>query len=536
MITPNCGGTFVPANSSDNNDANRTESLHNNGSAQADGHVDGNTDESTRPEEFHPLVWRCSPGGDFGPRPGAGEEKSDSIASCLPGHWRDLCQFCEARAGIPADLVALAMLGAQSGISVGHFVGTTAADPIPACLHLLVEAPSGSGKSRAHHVAIQPLHRIEEQTVEVARQHRLESVRPQELQLEARIRNLKWLLGCMPGYSDLACEIARLEDELRTVSKFTEESQRFLLDDATSQGRDQLISRADRNAIFLATPDGRPQIEALLSSKGKALQLESNAYLRGYSGDPLVANRVTKGLERRAPSAWMSVWLGIQTDLASNFLSSRNLRENGVLGRFLAFSVGRAVTTGQFLDDADLIAAAKPWHDHLVSFAAWRWKHRGDPPMGMSYARGAMAYLRQVRHPFETVDVSTGSLRHCLLLRWQEQVMRVALVLALMDLPDEWMVLERHTDAAFHIVVRAHSDTMGLASNDDRTQDEIDRDELVRHLRKAGFVHMVSVNASGFPLERLRQLAAAYPETFEETRMRTGAPGQPPKILRLRNT
>lgn len=524
----------MPADQSDNTNVNRTEPVPNNG-FPADEHAEP-CNEDARPEEVRPSVWRGSSDGNFETYPGAAEYQPGSIALCLPGHWRDLCQLHEDRAGIPADLIALAMLGAQSGISVGHFQGITAGDPIPACLHMLVEGPSGTGKSRAHRVGIHPLHQIEARMVEVARRHRIETIRPQELKLQAWISMYKKDLADMPWDHDLALEIARLENELRTLSKFTEDSQRFLLDDATSQGRDQLISCADRNAIFLETPDGRPQIEVFLSSTGKVLQLETNACLRGFSGDPLVANRVTKGLARRAPSVWMSVWLGIQTDLASKFLSSRHLRENGVLGRFLAFSVGRVATTGHFLNDAELHAAAKLWYDHLVKFAAWRWKHRNDPPRGLPYTPQAMEYLRQARHPFEAGDVSAGSLRHCLLLRWREQVLRVALVLALMEVPAEWMVLERHMDAAFRIVTRAHNDTMGLASNDDRTQDEIDRDELIRYLRKAKLVHMVNANASGFPLERLRQLAKAYPETFEETRMRTGAPGQPPKILRLRNT
>ncbi len=514
---------------------NRTVPSYNNGSAQVNRNAES-TSQPTQLEDLRPPDWNDSQGGNFKSCSDAAAVQSESIAMCLPRRWRDLCQLYEEKAGTPADLVALAMIGAQSGFSVGHFVGTTDGDPIPACLQILVNAASGTGKSRAHHVGIHPLQQIEEKMVEVGRLFRIRTIRPEELKLQSRIRSRKAALTKAPESDEIALEIARLEEELRQLSTFTEDSQRFLLDDATSQGRDQLISRAERNSIFLVSPDGRPQIEALLSSKGKALQLEANAYLRGYSGDPLVANRVTKGLERRAPSAWMSVWLGVQSDLASRFLSNRSLRENGLLGRFLAFSVGRSANTGHFLDDVGLHAAAKPWRDHLVYFAAWRWMHRNDSPLGLPYDQPALEYLRQAKHPFEADGASAGSLRHCLLMRWHEQVMRVALVLALMDAANEWTVLERHMDAAFRIVMRAHSDTMGLASNDDRTPDEIDRDDLVRHLRRTGFVNMVSANVSGFPLERLRQLAADYPETFEETRMRNGTPGQPPKVLRLRST
>ncbi|MCH7225041.1 DUF3987 domain-containing protein [Haloferula sp. A504] len=434
-------------------------------------------------------------------------------------------------------MTASAMLGTMSGVLAGHVVGNYDGGIVPVNLFIQQIGATGSGKSRSHDAVVRPVHELQERTIRSVSRRRDVEIRPRILQLEAKLAQAKRKLADDPEAFEIAQHTAHLERRLENErSKDLTRQFRFIVDDATPQAREAALADALRNAIFVVTADGRPHLEAMISSKGKPGEAERNVWLRGYSGDPLHAIRVTKHLNRRAERATISCLFGIQPDIAERFWQDRLLRMSGVLGRFLAFTV-EGEQPGCWLSAGGAInEASASWKRHI---GIWRHRtlaNRSGAPLEISFTPGAMERLKAIRHPFEDAGVPKHSLRDLLAVRWRENAARMAVVLAALkeigaSMPE---VTENDVEAACRIVFRAHLDTYEIIHLDDRTPDEAERDDLKLFLMgHDGPLHVVSRNASGLSVARLKGLAEKYPEVFEIVPERTGLRGQPKKVIRL---
>lgn len=458
------------------------------------------------------------------------------LQDALPAWAGDFCGVHEEKLEINGDMMAVAMLGSQSGFVAAHVTGDASGTPVPSILQIMVSAPRSGGKSRAFDVTTGALYEMQTEGVRLANNVWVDMIRPQIILRVKQIEVAKKKMEGNPSDLETAEHIADLEHEVEALNRRPETKERYIMDNSTGPARNMMLAEAHRNAVFLLTPDARFNLRRMLDGRPAEREEEIQQILKGFSGDPLIANRVTEKLRREAPHQWLSALLGVQPDLAEKFWADPLLRKSGVHSRVQCFNFGPSPTTRWRNPDDEVRRVQTVWREHLTRLDAFKRQHLGEAPIEIEFTPEALERLVVIDHPFGAGGWDENSLQAALSSRWREVAMRWALNLALMkydggDLPE---VGATEIDSACTFLFRAHRDAVGLAGVAARSPDQVAQDDLVRHLAvNGGQMALASGNPLGLSVGSLERLVGLNPERLRIAPVSDGGRGRPRKHVLL---
>lgn len=463
-------------------------------------------------------------------------EGGQRLQDALPDWARDFCSVHEEKLEINGDMLAVAMLGSNSGFIAGHVTGDASGALVPSNLQIMVSAPRSGGKSRAFEVTTGPLIKMQQKAVEMAKRQRVESNRPQIILREKQIQQLRADMGGEPSDLMIARQISELEHEIEILNRRPEDKEDYIMDNSTGPARNMMLAEAHRHAVFLLTSDARPNLRRMLDGKAAEREEDIEQVLKGFSGDPLVVNRVTKKLRREAPHQWLSALLGVQPDLAEKFWADPLLRKSGVHSRIQCFRFGLPDIKAWLYPDDEVCRVQTVWRKYLTLLDELKRTNIGGPPVVIRFTQQAMDRLAGIDHPFQNGCWDENSLQAALGSRWREVAMRWALNLTVMkyqggELPE---VGAAEIDAACTFLFRAHRDAVGLAGLAGRSPDQVAGEGLMRFLAdNGGQMALTSPNPLGLSIASMERLVGLNSERLRIAPVSNGGRGRPRRHIML---
>lgn len=453
----------------------------------------------------------------------------------LPGWAADFCRVHEEKLEMNADMLAVIMATTVAGFIAGHVVGDAAGADVPAVLQCLITAPPSGGKSRAFQAVTAPLYPMQERAVLEAANEWVNSIRPQIIICQRRIDELKKNVEGKNSDFPVAQEIAELERQIQVLSISPELKKRYLIDNSTGPARNLMIAEADRNAVFLVSPDGRRNLCRMLDGRSADREQEIEPVLKGQNGEPLVVSRVPRK-QRNAPNQWLSVLIAVQPDLAEKFWADPLLRRAGIHSRFQGFSFVTSGTTGMRYPDDEVNEQKEVWQGLLTNLEKLKRDHLGGAPVRLPFHKCALERLAEIVYPFATRRGSENELASVLESRWRESVMRLALNLAMMTYDGSTLpeVGPEHIDAACVFVFRAHRDALTLAGDDARSPEDRNCERLMQFLAEnGGMMPLESGNSLGLSIAKMERIVKQHPERLRIAPISTGGRGRPKMHIQL---
>ena len=255
-------------------------------------------------------------------------------ADVLPDTLRGFALEIAERRQVPADMPAVAMLGAVAASSAGRFMVKLPTHDEPLNLYLLPALPPGTRKSQVVRDVVAPLYESEREMVEAARSSVAKEKAERDV-MEARIRHLRDKAAKASDRDErdaFQSEIADILAGLDQEPCFP----RLVCDDVTPE----------RLAALMAENGGAM---ALISAEGGVVGMMAgryqerggpnlDVYLKGHSGDPLRVDRASDSASTRTriiSRPALTLLLMVQPEVLSDLSKVPGARGRGLLARFL---------------------------------------------------------------------------------------------------------------------------------------------------------------------------------------------------------
>ena len=461
-----------------------------------------------------------------------GGADSQRLQDALPEWAGEFCGLHDEILEINGELMAVAMLATTSGFITGHVTGDASGTLVPSNLQIMVSAPRSGGKSRAFDATTAPLYEMQNEAVEFAKHMWVGLIRPQIILLERQIAKSRKDLEGTPSELATAAQIAAMERKVEILNQRPENKERYIIENSTGQARNMMLAEAHRNAVFFLTPDARANFRLMLDGRPTERETAFEHILRGFSGDPLIVNRVTENLRREAPHQWMASLLGVQPDLAEKFWSDPLLRRSGVHTRVQCFQFGVSNTTGMRQPDDSIRRTQAVWRRYLTQLDQLKRKNLNGPPVVIRFTPAAIKRVNEISHPFTAVRLDENSLQSALTSRWREVAVRWALNLEMMKyqgaaLPEVGVA---EIAAACTFLFRAHQDALIMAGQAAQSPDQAAQENIVRFLAdNGGKMALTSGNPLGLSIANIERIVALNPEKLRIAPLAQGGRGRPKK-------
>lgn len=335
----------------------------------------------------------------------ASTELPEFPLDALPDWVAAHCRSVSTRLDVSPDLPAALALGClstalqrtwQVEVRPGWVEGVN--------LYLAAVLPPGEGKSPAEKATVGPLRRLEVELAEMAAPQIAEKVAAKKL-LEKRAASLEkqYVDTGAPGAAEQAAK-ARAEAETAEIPG----QPRLIAGDATPQAMVGLMAN-NGGAISLISTEAEV-FSLMLGRFGDGSQLE--AYLQGWSGDPIVVDRVGRAGER-IDAAIITICCTVQPAVIDGFADHPELAGRGVTSRFMyalpTSRVGFRDVAGQILGDSDLSAEVE-WADKVKKLA--RKAREATHPATLRFDQDAKVAYATWAADIEVRIRPTGDLRH----------------------------------------------------------------------------------------------------------------------------
>lgn len=144
-----------------------------------------------------------------------------SPAQVLPTPWQDFCEAHQREFGMPADMVAVCLVGAMAGFAAGHVTGDLGRRRVLPNLFILMAAPPGGNKTECHVRVTGPLLELQRAAVAAARKDWETKTRVEILACEARIAEARRELREASHDRSIAERIASLEAARRNTRMYS---------------------------------------------------------------------------------------------------------------------------------------------------------------------------------------------------------------------------------------------------------------------------------------------------------------------------
>lgn len=419
--------------------------------------------------------------------------------------------------------VVIALTIVSATIGKGLRIASGRGRKTMANLYSLVSAESGTGKSSVLSVLRKPLDILQDHLQAFGRQQGLDK------------------LGCLTsktrrrGFEDndgFAGGIHLMPPRPGKSQKIPKPKPRLICSESTGQALARLLS-ANQEIILNATPEAGD----LIDEASKATSPLGQLLLKGFSGDPVEIDRITRDAVVMKEPCLSVCWL-CQPHRLNKFLANNHLLEAGLLPRFLVAHSGASMMP-MGGDVASVHAEVSDAYEALIEelFVLYGRNSTDEWVVGVSEeAREVM------RHHdgkcAERWNADAGPMRSCI-ARWMEQTWKIALVLHAATHGKNSHEVELDKDTARRAVAlqewfaRQQMRILGKVV----PSPEITRlDKLCELLRGSSEGEMTLrnlQNSHGFPAAEVRRLAASAPLQLHLQKRQKPKGGRPSEVVGL---
>jgi hypothetical protein len=307
-----------------------------------------------------------------------------------------LARFVDAEATAtqtPPDLSAMLSL-AHAGAAIAGKVRVLVRDgwSEPTNIYTVTALLSGERKSAVFAATMGPAYEYERE-MRAAMAPIIAAAKAERALLEAR---QKHLAGLCAREKD-ANKRNQLREELKQAARelsnhIAPEEPQIVCDEVTPEKLTQLIVRQD-NRMLQAGPEGTP----FEIAKGRYSESANfDVYLKGYSGDPLRSDRISRQREA-SDSPALSVALAVQPDIIRGLADEATLKTRGFLARFFYGVPASLVGNRRIAPPPVASAIAANFHKNMLALwhIAGTVDSNGKPaPAWIRFTSAADAVLR----------------------------------------------------------------------------------------------------------------------------------------------
>lgn len=240
----------------------------------------------------------------------------------LPPSLQDMANAIVKMEGVPSVMAASALMGAVSAsLGNGLVIESKTDKTAYGNLFILLDAPSGVGKSGTSDRASQPIRLFEQN-------HQLK-LAPREKFLIAEIAKMEKDQEAAENSPD---SVGNLEKLRRELSK-TQACKQVLVGDATTE-KLAMISAANGGALASFSGEARGIIQ-VLSGRYQDGNANDSFYLSAYTGEPFKQDRVGRAAVSVDRPCLSVMWM-VQPDAFDKLWSAQSFSSGGLLPRFLS--------------------------------------------------------------------------------------------------------------------------------------------------------------------------------------------------------
>lgn len=241
---------------------------------------------------------------------------------CFPYALRRMAEAIVEMEGVPSVMAASALMGAVSAsLGNGIVIESKTDKTAYGNLFILLDAPSGVGKSGSSDRASQPIRSFEQD-------HQLKTA-SRERFLIAEIAKME---KDQKATEDSPHSVSSVENLRRELSKI-QACKQVLVGDATTE-KLAMISAENGGAVASFSGEARGIIQVLAGRYQDGIANDS-FYLSGYSGEPFRQDRVGRaGVAIDRPC--LSVMWMVQPDVFGKLWAAQSFSSGGLLPRFLS--------------------------------------------------------------------------------------------------------------------------------------------------------------------------------------------------------
>lgn len=343
----------------------------------------------------------------------------------LPPILIDRVRLCATERQVPPEIplmVALAAIATCAGSGIEVISGTRRTTR--ANLFVLLGVSSGVGKSEVFRDMLAPilgfeaaLHKWWGQTPSV-------KARAGEELLKARISGMRSEIRKLHGGGVMTIfKMLEKAESARMACGSFREPPCLLADDSTSEALAQMMYRSNES-IATVSADAR----YLLKRLGTPDTKEESFFLKGYSGDLALTNRVSRNSVRlRRPC--LTTLLLTQGDAYRTFVQKAALNRSGLLPRFLHASIPQSEGSHPEVDSRRASSIRVSYTEKLKEILeAYRFE---STPTTVEASTAATKFITAVECECRLAAKTDESLNSEVLRRRAEQTWRVALCLHL---------------------------------------------------------------------------------------------------------
>lgn len=338
-------------------------------------------------------------------------EESNFPVCLLPPPIAALVLAIAAVHGVPAVMpaaIALSMIAAAIG--KGLLIASGKGRRTMGNLYFFVSAESGTNKSTALGIFLEPLKALEAELKNFADNHGSTPPGPMHPREDD---------GSSEGFEGLP---QMFDGEVAPEKSAEEASTRLTCSNVTGPSLAKLLAE-NRETTFNVNPEAGNLLQQVSKSQSHLGEL----LLKGFSGDSVEIDRRNQKPVVLAKPCITVCWL-CQPHRLDQFLASDHLMEDGLLARFLV-SHSKAGMAFMAEDDNAIPVEVSDGYRAAIHTLFQNYALRSGEPFIVQTSPEAFQVLRAFHnHNAERWHAEEGSLR-CCIARWTEQAWRITLVL-----------------------------------------------------------------------------------------------------------
>ncbi len=364
------------------------------------------------------------------------EPHSFPIAS-MPSKIRQLILEIANVTQTPAELASLCALAFAAGaLGKGARMLTKESRRTPGNLMIAIGAPTGTGKSSVFDYLNKPIQKIQEEE-----QANWDSLKKPEIDanlyfLDLEIRKASKILSLQTSsFSEASNAQLKIKAAEKTKALLLNELKkrpRYVIEDCSNQQAEVIIANQTDNTILSASADAREVINNLLGRLSKEGHTGENLWLKLYSWEALVTDRITREAVSAKETCGSAIWL-VQPDLITKLFSHEKMLDSGLVPRLLACNIH--CDAGFIEYDAPGVpdSLTEDWEKLIRTLVAGRSKR-----ITLTVSKSARVLMENWEKRWIDARNRGGEFYdiHGVVARWSENTWRIAVVLHLIEFPN----------------------------------------------------------------------------------------------------
>lgn len=343
----------------------------------------------------------------------------------LPSTLADRIRLCSNERHVPIEIplmVSLAAVATCAGTGIEIQSGTRRTTR--ANLFIVLGVSSGIGKSEVFRDMLGPILSFETALHEWWEEKPSVKARAGEELFKARISGMRTEIRKLHSGGTIALfKMLERAERARMACEGFRTAPCLLADDSTSEALARMMHRSTE-AIATVSADARYLLKRLGTSDTK----EESFYLKGYSGDLALTDRVSRNAVRlRRPC--LSALLLTQRDAYTKFVQKSVINRSGLLPRFLHASIGHSNRVSPKVDGRRISRIETEYAQMLNEILeAYRFERT---PTIVEPSAAAQSFIAKIEQDCRMAAIADEGLDGEVLRRRAEQTWRLSLCLHL---------------------------------------------------------------------------------------------------------